>query len=86
MPGSNASTLSTASSYTEKDSANSSVCSDEHSMSEYDIVKKVLYLNRENINIVHEVYRQVRLDMKTENKNIFFFFFWLLLIQYNTVQ
>ena len=26
---------------------------------EYDIVKKVLYGNRENVNIIHEIFRQV---------------------------
>ena len=59
VPGSNASTLSHASSYTEKDSAGSSVCSDDHSISEYEIVKRILYSCQDNINIVHEVFRQV---------------------------
>lgn len=63
VPGSNASTLSTASSYTEKDSASSSVCSDDHSVTEYDIVKRVLYSTQENVNIVHEVFRQVILNL-----------------------
>ncbi len=57
VPGSNISTLSN---YTEKDSA-SSIASDEqhHSSNEYDIVRKVLYANRENVNIIHEIFRQV---------------------------
>ena len=58
IPGSNTSTLSTASAYTEKDS-NSSVCSEDHSLSEHQIARDVLFSTRENINIVHEVYRQV---------------------------
>ena len=71
VAGSNASTLSTASSYTEKDSASSSVCSDDHTVSEYDIVKRVLYSTRENVNIVHEVFRQVTefLLLNTESWN-----------------
>ncbi|KAL3872620.1 hypothetical protein ACJMK2_035835 [Sinanodonta woodiana] len=60
-PGSNTSTLSTGSQCTEKDSANSSFCSDEHSQSESDIVRTVLYSSRENVNIVHEVFRQAML-------------------------
>ena len=59
VPGSNASTLSQTSSYTEHDSAASSVCSDDHSISEYEIVKRILYSSRANINMVHEVFRQV---------------------------
>ena len=60
-PGSNTSTLSTASAYSEKDSANSSVCSEGqgHGSSEFEIVQYILYSNQENINIVHEVFRQV---------------------------
>ncbi|ELU01115.1 hypothetical protein CAPTEDRAFT_167900, partial [Capitella teleta] len=58
VPGSNASTLSHVSSYTERDSGASSVCSDDHSISEYEIVKRILYSNRANINMVHEVFRQ----------------------------
>ncbi|XP_064622191.1 ral GTPase-activating protein subunit alpha-1-like isoform X2 [Lineus longissimus] len=57
MPGSKESTLSATSTYTEKDS-NSSICLDDHSMSEYEIVKHNLFSTRENINIVHEMYRQ----------------------------
>jgi len=60
VPGSNASTLSQVSNYTEKDSASSSVCSEEHSVSEYEIVRRVLYSSRENVNIIHEIFRQVR--------------------------
>jgi hypothetical protein len=56
VPGS---TTSQASSYTERDSGASSVCSDEHSISEYEIVKRILYSTRANINMVHEVFRQV---------------------------
>ncbi|XP_067682813.1 ral GTPase-activating protein subunit alpha-1-like isoform X5 [Haliotis asinina] len=60
IPGSNASTLS-GSNFTEKDSANSSQCSDDHSLSEYEIVRTVLYSTRENVNIVHECFRQALL-------------------------
>ena len=55
----NASTLS-ASSRNEKDSSSSSVCSNEdHSVSHYEIVREILYSNKENINLIHEVFRQV---------------------------
>lgn len=57
-PGSNSSTLSASSQIT--DSPNSSFSSeDQHSTSEYEIVRKVMYSTRENINIVHEIFRQV---------------------------
>lgn len=60
VPGSNTSTLSN---YTEKDSA-SSIASDDGgggaASSEYDIVTRVLYGSRENVNIIHEIFRQVR--------------------------
>jgi len=58
-PGSNSSTLSASSQITEKDSHNSSFSNEEHSTSEYEIVRKVMYSTRENINIVHEIFRQV---------------------------
>lgn len=58
-PGSNSSTLSASSQITEKDSPNSSFSSEEHSSSEYEIVRNVMYSTRENINIVHEIFRQV---------------------------
>ncbi|XP_074642711.1 ral GTPase-activating protein subunit alpha-1-like [Tubulanus polymorphus] len=57
IPGSNTSTLSTASSYTEHDS-NSSICSEEqHSINEYEIVRNHLFSSCENINLVHELFR-----------------------------
>jgi hypothetical protein len=59
-PGSNTSTLSASSQIFEKDSPNSSFCNEEHSTSEYEIVRSVMYSTRENINIVHEIFRQVR--------------------------
>ena len=59
VPGSNSSTLSQGTLYTEKDSTGSSICSDDTLLSEQEIVKKVLYNTRENVNIVHEVFRQV---------------------------
>jgi len=59
VPGSNASTLSTASSYTEKESTGSSICSDDHPVIEQDIMRAVLYSTRENVDIIHEVFRQV---------------------------
>lgn len=58
-PGSNSSTLSASSQITDKDSPNSSFSNEEHSTSEYEIVRKVMYSTRENINIVHEIFRQV---------------------------
>jgi len=59
--GSNASTMSNVSSYNEHESNGSSVCSggEEHSLKEYEIVRNILFATRENINIIHEVYRQV---------------------------
>ncbi|XP_053376419.1 ral GTPase-activating protein subunit alpha-2-like isoform X3 [Mercenaria mercenaria] len=60
-PGSNTSTLSASSQITEKDSPNSSFCNEEHSTSEYEIVRSVMYSTRENINIVHEIFRQALL-------------------------
>jgi len=62
-PGSNASTLSTNSHATERDSPNTSFSHEEHSGSEYEIVRNVMYSSRENINIVHEVFRQVRITV-----------------------
>ena len=58
-PGSNASTLSANSQIFDKDSPNTSFCNEEHSTSEYEIVRSVMYSTRENINIVHEIFRQV---------------------------
>ena len=43
------------------DSIHSSQGGDEHSITEYEIVRAVLYSTRENVNIVHECFRQVRL-------------------------
>ncbi|XP_052770134.1 ral GTPase-activating protein subunit alpha-2-like isoform X3 [Mya arenaria] len=60
-PGSNTSTLSSSSQITEKDSPNTSFSHEEHSMSEYEIVRNVMYSTRENINIVHEIFRQALL-------------------------
>ena len=61
VPGSNASTMSTVSSCTERDSNDSSEPGvDEHSMKEYELVRSVLYSTRDNVNIVLEVFRQVR--------------------------
>ncbi|XP_060592015.1 ral GTPase-activating protein subunit alpha-1-like, partial [Ruditapes philippinarum] len=60
-PGSNTSTLSASSQIFEKDSPNSSFCNEEHSTSEYEIVRSVMYSTRENINIVHEIFRQALL-------------------------
>ena len=45
------------------DSIHSSQGGDEHSITEYEIVRAVLYSTRENVNIVHECFRQVRLHM-----------------------
>ena len=58
VPPSAASTLSTGSQCTET-STNSSICSEDHSLSEYEIVKSVLFSTRENVNVVHETFRQV---------------------------
>ena len=62
VPGSNASTMSTASSCAERDSNDSSEPGgfDEHSMREHELVRCVLYATRYNVNIVLEVFRQVR--------------------------
>lgn len=71
-PGSNASTLSASSQITEKDSPNCSFSNEEqHSTSEYEIVRSVMYSTRENINIVHEIFRQV-----------FLHFFYYILIEF----
>ncbi|KAL5008782.1 hypothetical protein ScPMuIL_014363 [Solemya velum] len=59
--GSNASTLSTGSQVTEKDSLHSSTGSVDHNLQEYEIVRSVLYSSRENVNIVHEAFRQALL-------------------------
>lgn len=42
------------------DSIHSSQAGDDHSNTEYEIVRSVLYSSRENVNIVHECFRQVR--------------------------
>lgn len=59
IPGSNTSTLSTASSYNENCSNSSSAGSDERLFTGQEIVQNVLYSSRENVDIVHEVFRQV---------------------------
>ena len=46
------------------DSLHSSQGGDEHSITEYEIVRAVLYSTRENINIVHECFRQVRIALE----------------------
>nr|KAG5712285.1 hypothetical protein BaRGS_023864 [Batillaria attramentaria] len=43
---------------TDHDSIHSSQGGDEHSVTEYEIVRSVLYSTRENVNIVHECFRQ----------------------------
>lgn len=58
LPGSNASTLSTGSHHSELDSLTSSLCYEEWG-DENDIVRTVLLTSRENINIIHESFRQV---------------------------
>ena len=66
VPGSNASTMSTVSSCAERDSNDSSEPGFyEHSTTEYELVRSVLYSTRDNVNIVLEVFRQVR-DRQTE--------------------
>jgi len=60
VPGSNASTMSTVSSCTERDSNESSeIGIDENSLRECELVRSVIYGTRDNVNIVHEVFRQV---------------------------
>ena len=60
VPGSNASTMSTVSSCTERDSNDSSELGvDEQSLREYELVRCVIFSTRDNINVVHEVFRQV---------------------------
>ena len=60
IPGSNTSTLSMGSS--EHDSTGSEHGPDEHSTAEHEIVRHVLYSTQENIDILHEVFRQVSFD------------------------
>ncbi|XP_036363522.1 ral GTPase-activating protein subunit alpha-1 isoform X5 [Octopus sinensis] len=60
VPGSAASTLSTGSQCTDN-STNSSIYNEDHSLSEYEIVKSVLFSTRENVNVVHEAFRQALL-------------------------
>jgi len=61
VPGSNASTMSsTVSSGTERDSNDSSEAgADENTLRDCELVRSILYATRDNVNIVHEVYRQV---------------------------
>lgn len=58
MPGSNTSTLSTGSHHSELESLTSSLCYEEWG-NENEIVRTVLFSTRENINIIHESFRQV---------------------------
>jgi hypothetical protein len=58
MPGSNTSTLSTGSHHSELESLTSSLCYEEWG-DENEIVRAVLFSTRENINIIHESFRQV---------------------------
>ncbi|XP_035826426.1 ral GTPase-activating protein subunit alpha-1 [Aplysia californica] len=58
LPGSKGSSLSAEAGQNEKEAA----CGDWHSVSEYDIVRAVLYSTRENVNIVHECFRQALLQ------------------------
>jgi hypothetical protein len=60
MPGSNTSTLSTTSHGSEHDSTNSSLCYEEFE-NENEIVRNVLFSTRENVNFIHESFRQVSL-------------------------
>ncbi|XP_076098209.1 ral GTPase-activating protein subunit alpha-1-like isoform X10 [Mytilus galloprovincialis] len=60
MPGSNTSTLSTTSHGSEHDSTNSSLCYEEFE-NENDIVRSVLFSTRENVNVIHESFRQALL-------------------------
>ena len=60
IPGSNASTMSSImSSCTEQGSNDSSEIGVEEHSKEYELVRGVLYSTRDNVNIVHEVFRQV---------------------------
>ncbi|KAK6182371.1 hypothetical protein SNE40_010078 [Patella caerulea] len=59
VPGSNTSTLSAGTQYSEKDLHNLS--HEEHTLSEYEIVRSVLFSTRENVNIIHECFRQALL-------------------------
>ncbi|XP_059157319.1 ral GTPase-activating protein subunit alpha-1-like isoform X3 [Physella acuta] len=59
LPGSKGSTLS--SDMVTNDSM-ASLCGENHSASEYEIVKAVLYSTRENVNTVHECFRQTLLQ------------------------
>uniref|UniRef100_A0A8W8IDE3 Rap-GAP domain-containing protein n=1 Tax=Magallana gigas TaxID=29159 RepID=A0A8W8IDE3_MAGGI len=69
MPGSNASTLSTGSHHSELDSMTSSLCYEEW-VDENDIVRSVLLTSRENINIIHESFRQAFLFSLNQSKSI----------------
>ena len=61
MPGSNTSTLSTTSHGSEHDSTNSSLCYEEFE-NENDIVRSVLFSTRENVNVIHESFRQASIS------------------------
>ncbi|XP_022332235.2 ral GTPase-activating protein subunit alpha-1-like isoform X3 [Crassostrea virginica] len=69
LPGSNASTLSTGSHHSELDSLTSSLCYEEWG-DENDIVRTVLLTSRENINIIHESFRQAFLFSLNQSKAI----------------
>ena len=58
IPGSNASTLSTASHVSDPESANSSLCLEDMD-EENDLIRRVLFSSKENINLLHESFRQV---------------------------
>jgi len=76
IPGSNASTMSTVSSCTERDSNDSSeVGVDEHSLREYELVRCVLYSTQQNVNIVHEVFRQVTIMLLLLLLFLIYYFF-----------
>ncbi|XP_062620262.1 ral GTPase-activating protein subunit alpha-1-like [Saccostrea cucullata] len=69
MPGSNASTLSTGSHHSELDSMTSSLCYEEWE-DENEIVRAVLLSSRENINVIHESFRQAFLFSLNQSKSI----------------
>ena len=69
MPGSNTSTLSTTSHGSEHDSTNSSLCYEEFE-NENEIVRNVLFSTRENVNFIHESFRQAFLFTFRQSKAI----------------
>ncbi|XP_056021439.1 ral GTPase-activating protein subunit alpha-1-like isoform X5 [Ostrea edulis] len=69
MPGSNTSTLSTGSHHSELESLTSSLCYEEWG-NENEIVRTVLFSTRENINIIHESFRQAFLFSLNQSKSI----------------